>query len=503
MFFILILVQKLLCYFSEISRGTMCLPNSSLTKEKKLSIKKVFWYETVGLPCIVFFKRNQVENNEICSLILALPFRNDQLRNDQINVKPDVFRAELKKIFTLNYSAFFELFWLLKITYEEDEYLSFHVAKDLEIALKFCQNEFYSYSNFDFLEFAASRVLFDEIDYGIKIFNHIMMFNDIFLLIESDIGFIVYRDSVHRDKENPKLTTRNFFAKSRIIWANAVVEQNGITLKIKPILEIDKIIWTKTENNRDEFAIQLGPKKVAFSFGFDGQALTKPRIQVDEIESFRILPNLNRLSLVNMNVLELTLNALEVIHVITPKFVFVEDLDATHILFFVYYDMRCEVEGRQRVDYSYAPVFYPFSKTEVSFKIKIGRTDPFRILFKKTVANGELFFKKEVDIQILGNREYEIPLFSNSTNSELDYVYTYLKQFHWNINGMLGKVEENKDQSVITSYPKDTYFLDKTNNVIFVVFLVLFCLGLSLLVLFLFKKMHLKKKKLKVRKKHK
>ena len=369
------------------------------------------------------------------------------------------------------------------------------------MALKFYRDRFYLYSNFDFLEFTTDLLVFNELEYGIKFFNNITMANGIFLFIESDIGFIFYGENSDKDKESSKWILRNFFVKSRVIWAEATIEQNGATLKGKFISEVDKINENKTENDRDKFETQLGSSNMTFSFGFDDEVLTSPRIKIDGIESGQNFPKLNRLSFVSMKVLELRLKNLDAMHLITPNFVSVQGLFATHIVFFVYYDTRYEVKDEQKVDYSYDPVFYSLDKMEVSFRTKIGRTDSFRIFFKKTFSNGHLCFKKETDLEVLESEEYETPLFSNNSCSELDYVYTYLKQFHWSLNGMLAKSGQNEKQKVVGSYLRKTSFLFKTNEIVFVVFL--FCLGLLLAVLFWLNKMRPKKKKLKLCEKHK
>ena len=150
-----ILIQKNLCYFSEISTGSKNLPEDSIVMVKELSFETFFWYESKKWPYLIYFRQNQIEKDEICSLVLALPFSNNKIRNNQINMEKDKLSVLLKRFFTTNYSQFFKTFWLVRIFYKEGEYLSFKAFEDVEIVLNLSTNKLYSYSNFNILEFTA------------------------------------------------------------------------------------------------------------------------------------------------------------------------------------------------------------------------------------------------------------------------------------------------------------------------------------------------------------
>ena len=297
---------------------------------------------------------------------------------------------------------------------------------------------------------------------------------------------------------------RNFIVGSRIIWAETTKEQNGISLKGKPISKINNINWIKTKNEKDEFISQIESNVIKFSFGFRDKNIANPEIWINEIKCFEAVTKINKLTLVSMDVMELTLKNLEVLHLITPKFYFEEDLSVTHIVFFVYHDLCYEINGKKQIAHDYDMVFYPLNDKDVLFEIEIVEEDSFIIALKKVSQNGYLYFKVEAYLESLADKEYELPMVSDGNHFELTYVYIYLKQFlHERVTGIFVKSEQEKDCKKIFSSNKEKetsfgYFGNYKNNIA-VLLVSFFLLFLSLFV-FWFKKIHFKKKKLRFKK---
>ena len=324
-----------------------------------------------------------------------------------------------------------------------------------------------------------------------------MFCDNVFLVVAADIGYIAYKESDSNKEETIlEWTMRNFFVKSRIIWAETTTEQKGVVLIQKPISELDKINWIKTENNKDLFGVKIGSNEASFSFGFNDQVNTDPKIRINEMECFGTLPKIKKLILASSNVLEVTMENLDVFHLVTPKFVFVEDSQITHITFFVYHDLCYETDGEKLIDHDYDVIFYPLDKSEIFFKMEVGGEDPFLVSFIKVLEHGHLYFKTEVGLDSLGEEEYELPLYSDGSHPELSYVYTYMRVFlHWNANGVLANLKQKEDRYGNSSGAKNnSRFLGKQKNIV-VVLLVSVCLLFSLFFVFWFKRIYFKKKK--------
>ena len=163
MVFALILIQKLLCYYSEIFNGTRDIPSTYITMAKELSFGKIYWYRSKKWPYLFFLKQNQLDKNKIDILVLALPFTADQLRNDQIRIRKDIFFLLLEKFFTLINIEIFKAFWLIRINFKADEYINFNVFENIKIILKLSNNKVYFCSNFNLLEFIADKSIFNKL----------------------------------------------------------------------------------------------------------------------------------------------------------------------------------------------------------------------------------------------------------------------------------------------------------------------------------------------------
>ena len=490
MLFVLISIQTVLCYFSEIFAGTKYIPVDPITTAEELLFGKCYWYESKKWSYVFFLKQYQTKENQIEIMLLVFPFSKNLIRNGQKYIRKDAFRLLLKKLFTLNYNQFFKMFWLVRINCETDEYVSFKVFEGIVVVLKLSDNKVYSYSNFNLLEFIIEEPAFNSIDYGMKPFKKIIFFNETFFLIVADIGYIFYEEN---EKHNEGII-RKFFTESEVIWSKAAMVQNKIVLKRKPISEFDNITWVKTSAENDEFTIQLDSNKLSFFFRFKDKIMKTPKLQINETILFETDKKLKKMILAGMNVLELKLANLDVIHVITPKFVFEETWSVTHILFFVYYDRCFEENGEIKINYDYDKIFYSLNKSEISMQIKVVGEDSDVLTFKIVFQNEHIYFKTEVDLVGL-TEEYEIPMVPDGTHSELNYAYTYLEQFlHWNINGAFADLRQEINKNK-TNSDSEKYFKFTNKKIIcFLFILSSFSLVAWTFFLYSFKKHVLKKK---------
>ena len=247
MFFTVLFVQNFFCYFSEISQGTEKRQNKFITP-KHLEPEKVFWYQSQLNQYFFLLKQIQINSHEFYILTLDLPFTKIQLTNDQMNIEKVIFDAIFKDFFSYDMKQVYHSIWLLKISINENEYLKFRVFEYLEIILKFFDNNLYSYSKFDFLEFTANKFIYNRFDYGVKYFNTKLVFDETFLLIGIKIIYVVYKDYGSDSNEIKKdWIIRNFIDESSVVWVETISEQNDVFLKGSPASKIGNLILNKTE----------------------------------------------------------------------------------------------------------------------------------------------------------------------------------------------------------------------------------------------------------------
>ena len=505
MFFALILIHELLCYFSEISNGFDKLPNTNITVGEELSLEKVFLYEGKNWQYLIMFKRNNLDTKELIVLSLLLPFKKELIKNDRISMRQENFKFFLNEFFSFNNLDLYKSIFIVKINVDEREYIKFKVFEYFEIVLKQSDNKLYSYSNFSLLEFTAVESLFEKFEYGVKKIEKIIFFDNIFLLVASDVPYVIYGDYKYdKDEMSMGWTIRNFFVEPQIVWAITDTEKDGMFLKVKPFIERDGINRINTETEKDTFEILIDSKTLAFSFGFKDKIETNPKIRINETEIHETSKKINKLVFVGMIVSEFKLESLELIHIITPKFVFEENLPITDVAFFVYYDVWNETEGETNAEYNYKLVFYSLNNSECLVEIEIDEEgDIFIVILKKIIQNGYLYFKVEDYIEKLTADEYNLSIVPDGSHPELGYAYTYLKLFlHENINGSFVRSEKNENQvTVIGINPRKTSgYLKKNSSGLFVVLILLFIAILPFSIVF-FKKLYLKKKKLRFQKK--
>ena len=501
MHFTFLLIQNLFFYFSEFSNGTEQLM-SNFTNPKQLTLEETFWYKTQKEQYLVLLKQSRINLHEVYVLMLNLPFEKDQVTTNQIEIRNSVINISLEELFSrINYKLYYST-WLVKINANESEYFNFELFKRFEMTLAFFENHLYSYSNFNLLETSEDNFLFDRFDYGVKYFNTKLVFDNTFLFIGTKFVYVVYKYySSDSNDESRKQITRNFLVESIIVWTETITEGNKVFLSENTKSLNWHLTWPETKNEKDKFTFPIGSNKLGLTFAFSDEAETVPKVCVDETELYGTTKELNSLELAAMTVSEIDLGGLDMLRVITPKFIFSSNFSVTHIAFFVYYDsFRYSAEYGKMVRQNYQFIFYSLDRPDFSLFTGImhKRSSFIIIVLKKVLENGCLYFKTETNLEIFPKNEYELSQVSDGSRSDLDWVYTYLEMFsHKSVNGSFVGSNKEKDQTSIagSNLKKNSRLFRKNGSVLFIM-LVLVFIGFSLVVLFWVRKTYLTKKKL-------
>ena len=146
-----------------------------------------------------------------------------------------------------------------------------------------------------------------------------------------------------------------FFINSRMVWAETTTDGKGVFLTEKLKFEIDKIKWSKTEGEKDEFVVEVSVQQVVFVFCFE----INPTIRNGEIEVIENIKTLEKLFVIGVNTVQFASVDVEII-LVTPKFVLQKDLSVGSVAFV----LHCGVGKvfKQKVWISFCVVFIYFAQ---------------------------------------------------------------------------------------------------------------------------------------------
>ena len=317
-------------------------------------------------------------------------------------------------------------------------------------------------------------------DYGIKHYNRIVANNSVFLLSESRVAFIVYNKTESElTQSKAKQIVRRFFVHSLLFLGETILEQNNLFLKCTPSFKENKIQWVKTEEEKDEFEVQNNKHKIAFLFGFKDGLERNPEIRLEGKKLSNGETELKKLVLVGLNVAEFTLEDFNVLRVVTPKFLFEEELTPERIAFLLYCDYSNKSNTFEKLLYKSLVVFYSLSEDELIYKMKLSESEVFFVSLEKVFRDGCLLFEADIQTRYFAAEDFELPSVPDELHPDLYLVYIYLvSTLGKGLNGALIKSETEKDKlkedGLIPTKP--TLFSNKTKGMLVAMFVVLLCL---------------------------
>ena len=457
-------MRTTLSRYLEVFNGATKLPTNYNTVAKELSFTNKYYHKGQDWLYILFLKKDTVDKNTAYTLVLALPLSKEEPEENENFIEKQKIKTKLRAFFQSKSFVIWKTFWLAKIHVTEDEYVNFCAFLEFEVVLNFSNNKVYSHSKDNLLEVTGDHTVLDEMKFGVAPYNTTLTFSNTFAFVGSKIVHVGNRENT------TDWIVRKFFTNSVVVWAETITKERDIFLNRLPTFEFDKINYSTEDKQTDEFATCLGTHKITFSFGLDEKTEMGPKLQIKGGNPFDTATKLKQLSFAGMVVTRFFLNDSSVFHFVTPQFVCDEALDAEYLVYLVHYGVDDFKHGSKRV-------FYPLAESEVFLEIMLEHENPFFVTLKKSFENNCLLFRPEIHLDILKVEEFELPLHSDGSRPDLEYVYTTLflpieKVF----NGALIKTQiEETDKPKPTTPKKTRNLFGKPKNIVLAV-LVLVCL---------------------------